>query len=452
LYLNQAEKMGLDTLSLQTFCKMISERAGHAQQVTRVGEKGAYELEEQFLQLEQTTARHGTHSWHIGHIDHTPLPLKFLLSDYADFADTVWLTVLSGGFDRKVRGFYLSFDEPSYRSCMMVIRDCVRRHGRMFQLVVSDGGSEFQSEYYESLLAWMGCHKRERLKGKPRYGSVCERLFRTQQTQFVSNLLGATGIVEQHFRAISPEVAPEKHAVWILDAFDTKFEEYTETIFHKAYHTGLDMTPDEAEARSLRSHGRRDFILRPYDDQFIAMTCPEIHRGDALVTPRGIKIKYLWFNDRALQQPGLLGTRVPGRYDPMNSGLGYAYVNQRWVPVRSERYAYFSTLTERAVRFASEALRLTGRKRGEKVQINAQSLARFLSTSEGEESIARQKRNDAEAAQHRAKNQTPHQPEPVALVEPVRGAVVVQMADHVANKASAHARQARRERRPLGEL
>jgi excisionase family DNA binding protein len=149
--------------------------------------------------------------------------------------------------------------------------------------------------------------------------------------------------------------------------------------------TGVDMTPTKAGAPSLRSHGRRDFILRTYDDQFIALTCPEVHRGDALVTPRGIKIKYLWFNALALQKPGVLGTRVPVRYDPCNSGLGYAYVNQRWVTVQSERDEFVSTLTEQAVRFAQAAMRLTGRKRGEKAQINAQNLARFLSTTEGEE-------------------------------------------------------------------
>ena len=400
------------------FCRLIQQRAGHGQSVARIGEKAAYDLEPQYMELVPTTPRHGLHSWHIGHIDHTPLPLTFLLGDYTDIADTLWLTILTGAFDRKVRAYYLSFDEPSYRSCLMVVRDCVRRHGRFFMRVVSDGGSDFQSAYWETLLALLGADKRERLKGKPRAGCVCERIFLTTQTQFVTNLLGSREIVEKHFRAISPEVMPETHAVWVIDSFDVAFESYLETIYHKAHHSGLDMSPDEADALSLRSHGLRAFKRFTYDDQFIAQTCPEVHKGDALVQPTGIKIKSRWFDAPVLHQPGILKTRVPARYDPWNLGLAHVFVNNRWHQVHSKHYATFSKLTERAIRFATEALRLIASKRGQKAVVNAENLARFMMTNEGQEALARQLRNDAQVAAHRDKIQGPAQP-----TSPVRAAI-----------------------------
>ena len=406
-YERAAKRLALDAMSYQSFCTEIKKRSGHAQTVARIGEKAAYDLEPQYLELERTTPRHGTHSWHIGHIDHTPLPLKFLLGDHFSLADTVWLTILTDAFDRKIRAYYLSFDEPSYRSCMMVIRDCVRRHGRFFQRLVSDGGSEFQSAYYETLLAMLGATKHERLKGKPRYGSVCERTFHTSQTQFVTNLLGATDIVEKHFRAISPEVSPETHAVWLLDKFDAAFDGYLERVYHRNHHSGLEMSPNAAEALSLRSHGHRAFKRFIYDDQFIAQTCPEVHKGDALVQPDGIKVKYRWFSGPALRQPGVIGTRVPGRYDPWNGGICYVAINGTWHQIHSQHYAFFSKLSERSIRFATDSMRLVASKRGQKAIINAHVLARYLMTVEGQEVVARQNRNDAEAAAHRAKVQKP---------------------------------------------
>ena len=48
---------------------------------------------------------------------------------------------------------HLTFDPRSYRSAMMIVRECVRRHGRLPQMLVLDGGKEFDSMYFETLLA-----------------------------------------------------------------------------------------------------------------------------------------------------------------------------------------------------------------------------------------------------------------------------------------------------------
>ncbi len=63
------------------------------------------------------------------------------------------MTILTDAFSRRGLSLYLTFDAPSYRSCMMILRDCVRRHGRLPQILVIDGGPEFQSTYFETLLA-----------------------------------------------------------------------------------------------------------------------------------------------------------------------------------------------------------------------------------------------------------------------------------------------------------
>jgi hypothetical protein len=50
------------------------------------------------------------------------------------------VTLLVDAFSRRILAAYLTFDPPGYRSCMMVLRDCVRPHARLPQFVVVDGG------------------------------------------------------------------------------------------------------------------------------------------------------------------------------------------------------------------------------------------------------------------------------------------------------------------------
>jgi transposase InsO family protein len=77
---------------------------------------------------------------------------------------------------------------------MMILRQCVRRHGRLPQILVIDGGPEFHSTYFETLLARYEVTKKTRPPAQARFGSVCERLFGTTNTQFIHNLRGNTQI------------------------------------------------------------------------------------------------------------------------------------------------------------------------------------------------------------------------------------------------------------------
>ena len=402
-YLNRCQEQGLEPLSYSTFCRMVKGRKGFAQSATRIGAKAAYDEEPPYLELTQTTPRHGTHSWHIGHIDHTPLPLQFLTAQEGAFADTVWLTLLTGAHDRKIYAYYLSFDEPSYRSCMMVIRDCVRRHGRFFQYAVVDNASEFDSGYFEKLLSRLYAKKRNRPKGKPRFGSVCERTFGTTQSQFVKVLLGATDIVEKHFREISREVSPREQAVWILDRFDKAFETYVATVYHRNSHAGLDMSPNDASLLSEKDHGARPFRRLPYDEQFIAETCPAPKRDKVKVRPEGVKMNYIWYSGPALHQPGVLGTSVHARYDPWNLGVAFVFLKGKWHEVHSQFRAALEGCTERLMRFAAAAMRVIARQRNQKANIGAMTLAAFLLGVSKDEASALQARNDAEAKPHRDK-------------------------------------------------
>ena len=98
--------------------------------------------------------------------------------------------VLLDGFSRRILAFHLTFDPPSYRTLMMLIRRCVERHGRLPNTLIVDGSKEFRSIYFETLTAAYEIVTKQRPGGKPRYGSLIERMFGTVNTQFLHTLKG----------------------------------------------------------------------------------------------------------------------------------------------------------------------------------------------------------------------------------------------------------------------
>src|SRR6185437_10710837 len=110
------------------------------------------------------------------HIDHTELDVQLVDSRTGQPTGRPWATLMVDAFSRRVLAVYLTFDSPSYRSCMMVIRECVHRHHRLPECVVVDWGAEFESVYFETLLARYEVNKATRPKAKPRFRLGTSRL------------------------------------------------------------------------------------------------------------------------------------------------------------------------------------------------------------------------------------------------------------------------------------
>jgi putative transposase len=209
------EGRGLIAPSYKTYRLAIRRRPGFEQTLKRRGPRAAYAKEAFCWELDLKTPRHGDRPFEIGHVDHTELDIELVCSLTGRLLDRPWLTILTGAFSHRVLAFYITFDAPSYRSCMMVLRECVYRHGRLPQIVVVDGGPEFGSTYFETLLARYGCTKKTRPPAKARLGSVVERMFGTANTQFIHNLQGNTQIT-RCVRQVTKGVNPQGQAVWAL--------------------------------------------------------------------------------------------------------------------------------------------------------------------------------------------------------------------------------------------
>jgi transposase InsO family protein len=427
------DERGIAAPSYVTFCLAVRARPPFEQTLKRQGRRAAYAYAPFYFELQPTTPRHGDRPFEIGHIDHTELDVEVVCSHTGRSLGRPWMTILIDAFSRRCLSLYLTFDAPSYRSCMMILRDCVRRHGRLPQILVMDGGPEFQSTYFETLLARYEITKKTRPPAQARFGSVCERLFGTTNTQFVHNLRGNTKITRNR-RQVTKSVNPKGQAVWTLPALEERLGEYMFEIYDTLVHPALSQSPREAFTAGLESGGLRHQRMIPYDEDFRMATLPTTLRGVAKVAPgRGVKVNRIYYWSDRFRNPAVEGTRVAVRYDPFDAGTAYAFVERQWVRCYSECHTVFQGRSEKEILLASQELRRRRQVCAGGKPTTASRLAEFLQSVEGEELLLQQRMRDREAQSARrislAVVSAPHdhscnEPEASAGTGPIPEAVI----------------------------
>ncbi len=393
----ECETRNIPAPSYKTFTLAVRRKAGFQQTLKRQGHRAAYAQEPFYLELDLKTPRHGDRPFEIGHIDHTELDVAVVSSYTGQVLGRPWMTLLTDAFSRRVLAFYLTFDAPSYRSCMTILRECVRRYGRLPQIVVVDGGGEFDSVYFETLLARYECTKKTRPPAKARFGSVCERLYGTTNTRFVHNLAGNTQIT-RNVRQVTKSVNPEEHATWPLPELYARLSEYLYEIYDTIGHPALGQNPREAYERGLAATGARPQRQIAYDLEFQIWTLPTTAKGTAKVSPgRGVKINHVYYWSDALRDPGIERRQVSVRYDPLDAGVAYAFAGGHWVQCHSEYNISLRGRSQKEVALASTELRRQGQRHSQEFEVTAKKLAAFLASVESEEALLLQRLRDRES-------------------------------------------------------
>jgi putative transposase len=392
------EEKGVEPPSYKTFIEAIKKRSRYDRTLNRQGRRAAYNAQPFYYSLEQETPRHGERPFHIVHIDHTELDVELNDSETGENFGRPWLTLMIDAFSRLILAAYLTFDKPSYRSCMMVIRECVKRHGRFPQILVVDGGKEFSSVYFETLLAIFECVKKTRPPAESRFGSLIERMFFTNNTQFVHNLQGNTQIMK-NVRQVTKSVNPKNQALWYLTVCYEYARKYCYEVYPSLKHSTLGQTPAEMFTMGNQLAGERKHKIISYTEDFKILTFPavKVRSGTAKVVPsKGVKINYIFYWNPVFTNPDVEGNRIPVRYDPFDTGHCYAYVNKQWMECLSEHYNTFKGCSEKLITLASEELKRKAKFTTKDFNLNASKLAALLNSIENEEAILRQKRYDRE--------------------------------------------------------
>lgn len=387
------KERGVQPASYKTFAEAIKRRPRYVQTSKRQGLKAAYKDKEFYWELTPTTPRHGDWPLHIAHIDHTELDAELVCSLTGKSLGRAWATFLTDAYSRRFAA-YLTYDPPSYRSCMMIMRECVRRFGRFPQIVVVDHGKEFSSTYFETLLARYECTKKTRPPSQGRFGSVCERLFNTTNTQFIHNLRGNTQIM-RNVRQITDRNNPKKQAVWTLESLYSYLREWGYEIYDTIEHSTLGQSPRDAFASGIIKAGERAHRLIPYNEEFRLYTLPTTAKGTAKVYPgRGVKINRLYYWSDVFRIPEVEGSQVSVRFDPFNAGSSFAYVRGEWTECISEYWTTFRDRSEREIMVATQEMLRRHTLHSRQFNFTAAKLAHFLESAEAEEALLQQRLAD----------------------------------------------------------
>lgn len=394
-YRQACERDGVTPASLKTFGKAVRQRPQEAQIYKRQGKRAVHQIQKRYWVLETTTPKHGERVWQIVHLDHTLLDIQLRHAHTGQVLGRPWATFAVDAYSRRLLAVVLTLDDqPSYRTCMLVLREMVSRLGRLPQTLVVDNGKEFHSTYFQALLAHYAVEVAYRPPAQPRFGNVVERLFRTANTQFIYNLTGNTQLSRQ-VRLMTASHDPRHLALWTLEALNTALREWAYEVYDQTIHPSLGQSPREVYEDSLAQHGERAFQRLDYN-AFILQALPAPARGELrTVQHSGVKIENIYYWHDRMYRPDILGTQVAVRYDPFNVGVAYAYLDHMWMRCTSEHYTTFHNRTEQELQIAREELVASYRARGRDIRtLNARLLADFLERTTASERLLRQQQWD----------------------------------------------------------
>ncbi len=394
-YTQECQKRTITPLSHSAFYVRLQQHSGPHQTEQREGARAAYPEQPWIWELEHKTPRHGHRPFEIAHIDHTELDIEVRSASTGQLLGKPWVTFMMDAYSRRVLAAYLTFDPPSYRSVMMVLRICVQRYERLPQFLIVDGGREFNSAYFESLLAQYRCTKKNRPWAKPHFGSVIERLFDTTNSQFIYTLLGNTQAAKRA-RMLTRAVDPKEHALWTLSDLYTYLAEYLYVIYDQNEHSSLGMSPQSTYLWGMKQGGEREHRRIAYDERFLKATCPTTSKETALVQKgSGIKINHFYYWNSAFRDPEVIKTAVPVRYDPFDISTAYAQVQGQWVTCRSP-YLVLEGHTEKELLVATAELRQQAKRDGVRASLSAARLATHMEKVGANEELLRQRWRDLE--------------------------------------------------------
>src|SRR5258708_11338987 len=397
-YLKRCEEQKISPTTQRTFYTEVQRhKARYDQTVAREGSRAAYPFKDYHRDAEKPLARHGTYAWSLARLDHTELNVFLCDSRTGQLLGKCWLTLLILSHPRRIAAYSLTFDPPSYRSCLMVLRLCVKRYGRLPTAIVVDGGPEFHSVYFEQLLALYRVRKQQRPSAEPRFGSPQERLFGSLETEVLDHLLGNTQATQQP-RKLTKATDPRQQAVWTLPALAERVQQWADEEYDTLRHPALGVTPRDAYEMSMKQDGERVHKHIEYDDIFLKPTFPSTRKGTAKVEPGvGVRINHLDYWCEAMRDPTVEETQVKVRYDPFDVTVGFAYIDGKWRKCDCP-YTEFSGCSERELQLLTEELRKRNRLHygREHIEVTQKQLAAFRRDNAEIEAILRQQRHDRE--------------------------------------------------------
>lgn len=329
------KQASIEPCSPKTFYERFNRIDKRKRVLKQKGFKAAYALGPQprEIDLNWDLPYHGDFIFEVAHVDHTPLEITLVSKlDGEPISTPLNLSLLIDGHSRVILAFYLTFEKPSYRNTMMLLRECYKRHQRLPIFLASDRGPDFEGHYLNRTLARLKINKRRRPSAASRHGSVIERTFHTTESELIHKLAGNKQL-QKLGRGQSLTHKPEKFATWSPDEFYELFEDYVYHQYPITIRRGIAEKPKDRFARSLATFDECPGIKIESEAMFYLSTLPQVDRdGKRMLSKNQIVYKDMSYL-LSVKVAGYDGEkiRVAVRYDPYDLSYIWACVKETWV-------------------------------------------------------------------------------------------------------------------------
>lgn len=263
-----------------------------------------------------------------------------------------WLTAMVDAFSGEVLAIWLSFANPSRRSCTMVIRDCVRRHNKLPEMIIVDGGSDFRSVHFQVMLGTLGVVRCERPPEDPRFGKEVERLFGAFKERFARGLPGF-GISIEKSRAVSASFKSERRAALsLLEGFNV-LEAYVFQGYNHSPKPGENSSRYAMKERALRFYPHCGRSI-DWDLRFLIATSIEApDSGYTLWPGRGLHVNDKWYTSSRLAAYRGYKKDLIVRLEPYADCIVYVYLDGKWVVCLNSQAKLQFAMAERSLLMAT---------------------------------------------------------------------------------------------------
>jgi Integrase core domain. len=335
-----------DPVARKTFTKRLESLPKHLIAFSRGGKRLANAAKES-TDPEQR-ALSASLPWQRCAIDHYCADIYLIFFDDGHTPRVLrpWVTAMIDLATHRVIAYSISFRSPSRRSLCMVLRDCVRRHGRLPGEIIFDRGSEFKSVYFFSLLSHYRVDYMLRPASFSKYGGEVESLFRDFKSMWLCQREGNLADYREA-RAVDGKYKPRNCAVMSIRDFYIELESFI---------AWRDSRPRVGEIESptvsfLKIQEEFPFIgvQVEYDGTLMLTTAVET-QDYSINYQRGIYLNGRWYYSPDIKKIKGKKSEFSVRLDPENPCLIYGLIDKQWVNLSSSHINQFSAydlLTQR---------------------------------------------------------------------------------------------------------
>lgn len=280
-------------------------------------------------------------AWQSAAVDHYLADIYLIYFSSRGVANVMrpWVSAMIDLSSSAVLAVTISFKSPSRASDAKLIRECVRKHGKLPNEIIVDRGSDFTSKYFASLMAHYGVDYVLRPAGHSRFGGEVEGFFGEFKKQWLSQRAGNLADYEE-VRAVDGEFSPEKNAVLRPYDFYREINEFCNWRDNKSRgnctkSSAFKVDEDQSGFPFLG-------IEINYDNDFMLATAVE-SREYKVDLQRGIHLNGMWYWHPDVAKSRGKKSKLEVRLDPENPHVVYALVDNNWVTCGSSKLNAFSS-------------------------------------------------------------------------------------------------------------